>query len=115
MIKAEIIALSPQAVSVAFYYPVPPHMHSTASRDPSRVPAGAGMTASEIQELKDGTLYEIVRDIDPESMSKAQMRDKVEQSWADFKDEAKDEYLQKFSYMNLPGVVGKKWDETGWS
>ena len=115
MIRIEIISVSTQSIQAAFYYPVPPAVYSSASVDPTRTPAGSGLSASELQDLKDGRLHELVRDFDPESNTQAEMRNKIEDMWDSLKSVAKSEYLQSYSYVNMGDAVGKVWDGSSWS
>jgi len=115
MIKIEIISVQPQSITAAFYYPVPQSVYSSASVDPSRIPAGNGLSAQELQDLKDGKLWELVRDVDPESKTQVEMRLRIERMWDELKGPAKQDYIQKFSYTNMSSAVGKVWDGNTWS
>lgn len=115
MIRIEIISVQPQDITLALYYPVPPSIYSSASEDPARTPAGNGLSAPELQALKEGRLYEVMRTVDPMAKTQAEMRDAVEKLWDDTRGEAKTQYIQAYSYMNLPDIVGRTWDGDTWS
>jgi hypothetical protein len=115
MIRIEIISVTDQEVGLALYYPVPAHLYSVASKDPSRVPLGNGLNAQELQDLKDGKLFELEKSVSPEAKTQAEMRAAIEKTWDSSKSQAKTAYKQAYSYMNLPNLVGKKWDGNSWS
>jgi hypothetical protein len=114
-IRIEILSVQPTGITVAFYYPVPANIQSTAANDQARVPAGNGLSAAELQELKDGTLFEHIKTLDPQSMSLNEVKQAIENLWSDSIHEAKSAYMQLYSYINLPNAVGKTWDGTTWS
>ena len=115
MIKIEIIAVQPSAITVALYYPVPDKIYSTASKDPARLPAGNGLSGAEVQALKDGKLFEVVKDISPEAKTQGELRSAIEDLWANSRGEARTAYTSAYSYMNLPDIVGRTWDGDTWS
>lgn len=115
MIRIEILSVQPTNITVALYYPVPADIQSTAANDQSRTPAGNGLSTAEVQELKDGTLFEYIKTMDPQSMSLNEAKQAAETLWSDSRHEAKSEYMRLYSYINIPNVVGKTWDGTTWS
>jgi len=115
MIKIEIISVQPQSITVALYYPVPDAVYSLASKDDTRTPAGNGLSPQELQALKDGKLFELMKDLDPQSMTLNTVKTAIEDLWKDSAAEAKTEYIRAYSYVNIPNVVGRTWDGTSWS
>ena len=115
MIRIEIISVTDQEIGLALYYPVPANIYSVASKDPARMPLGNGLNAQELQDLKDGKLFEIEKTLSPEAKTQGEMKAAVEAIWNSSKSEAKTSYKQKYSYMNIPNLVGRKWDGNSWS
>jgi len=110
----EIIAAQPTSITVALYYLIPEGLRSSVAADPDRVPAGSGLTVEEVQQLKDGTLFEVIQEIDPATLSLNELQKAVELAWRTYQGEAKKDYIRAYSYVNIPGLVGRTWDGTTW-
>ncbi len=111
-IKLEIIDFSAEHVTVAFYWPVPVGDQLTGADDQARTPAGSALSAPEIQDLKDGKLYEQVRSFDTSGHTLAVMKSRLESLWTSLQDEALDAYRAAY---RLKDRVGSTWDGASWS
>ncbi len=109
-VKIELLSISPGSAGVALYYPVASPI--VAANDPSRTPAGTRLSPQEKQDLKDGTLFELVKSVSLSGMSKAQAKDHIEGLWENRKAEAKVAYAMLYRDADL---VGKVYDGTSWS
>lgn len=108
--KIEILSITVNAVSLALYYPIASPI--AAGSDPTRAPAGTRLSAQEEQDLKDGTLFELVKTISLSGMSKVQAKAHIEGLWENRKAEAKAAYAALYRDADL---VGKAFDGTVWS
>ena len=108
-IRLEILNISAGSVNVALYYPVPSAIYSPASVDTARTPAGIALNATEIQDLKDGKLFEYIDSLNVNGRTLPQMRVALEKLWDDRKLTAKDKYIDDYKY------AGRSWDGTTWS
>lgn len=116
MIRIEIIAVAPDSITVALYYPVPDAVYSSVAVDTDRVPAGNGLSPAEVAELKQGRIFELVKTVDPVSKTQQEARTFIENLWRESAQEAKTEYIRLYSYVNFPDIVGRTWDSDGnWS
>lgn len=107
-IQIEILQIT-NKVKAAFYYPVPPALFQPASVDPSRLPAGTRLSASEIQDLKDGTLYEyIIDEVKPNNVTVAEIQNKLIQLYNSRKSDAATRYTRAYSSDGLA------WDGIDW-
>lgn len=109
MIRIEILNITDGIVNLALYYPVPGGLYNPASNDQTRTPAGTRLSASELQDLKDGKLYEYLASIPVSSRKLPQLRGEIQRLWADKIPYAKAKYKQDFSY------TGRAWDGVNWS
>ena len=108
--KIEILSITPTLVSLAFYYPIASPIAEAS--DPTRVPAGTRLSAQEVQDLKDGTLFEQVQDISINRLTKPQAKAYIEGLWASRQATALEEYQAVWRDADL---VGKAFDGTSWS
>ena len=109
-VKIELLSISPSTVLVALYYPVVSPI--TAANDPNRTAAGTRLSALELQDLKDGTLFELVKNVSLSGMSKEKAKDHIEGLWDNRKVEAARTYAALYRDADL---VGKTYDGTSWS
>jgi hypothetical protein len=107
--QIEIIGCGPFEVQAAFYYAVPVNLRLGSANDQSRTPAGTRLSAQELQELKDGILYEYVATVSIRGMSTAEAQAAVQQARSDYAAAAAAQYRARFLY------VGKAFDGTNWS
>lgn len=107
--RIEILALTPEEVRVAFYYPTPA---LPGSADPLRAPSGAALAPEEIQAFKDGTLIEVVKALKIGGRSKAEVLPLIEEAWAAHRPAAKARHEKRHRFADL---VGTTWDGTGWA
>ena len=109
-VKIELLSITPSAVSVALYYPVT--VPIAEANDQSRTAAGLRLSAQELQNLKDGTLFELVAGVSINRLTKAQTKSYIEGLWDARKAEAEATYAALYRDINL---VGKAFDGTSWS
>ncbi len=109
-IKIEILDLTPERASLAFYYVIASPI--VAAADTTRTPAGTRLSAAEQQDLKDGTLFELRMTATISGLSKADARTRVEALWSDHEVEALRTYNRLYAAADL---VGKAWDGAAWS
>jgi len=109
MIQIEIIDLSGTEVRAAFYYEVLPNQYLPASEDQSRTPEGTRLSTQELQDLKDGNLFEKVRIIRIEGMKVNQIQAELVSQYNSGRQEASDEYRKL--YMG----AGLAYDGSSWS
>jgi len=108
-IKIELIDITNNLLTAAFYYPVPAQRRLPAANDQSRTPQGSRLSSQELQELKDGELFEFVVTQDISGMTRPQVRQMLENVYARKKRDA------AAQYKSLYGVVGIAWDGTSWN
>jgi len=108
-IQIEIINLTGIEVRAAFYYEVLPNQYLPASEDQSREPEGTRLSEQEIQDLKDGRLFEKIRIIRIEGMRVNQIQAKLVSEYNSGRQDVMAEY-SKF-YMG----AGLAYDGSGWS
>ncbi len=109
-VKIEILSITPKMVSLALYYPIA--VPITAADDQTRTAAGTRLSAQELQDLKDGTLFELVKSVSLSGMSKAKAKAHIEGLWDNRKAEAEAAYARFYRDAEL---VGKAYDGTSWS
>lgn len=109
-VKIEILALTPERASLAFYYVIASPIASAA--DATRLPAGTRLTVTEQQALKDGGLFEVLMSATISGLSKSGARMVVQAMWADHEIEALRTYNRLFTAADL---VGMAWDGASWS
>lgn len=109
-VKVEILTMAPQSVSVALYYPITNVI--AEANDPSRTAAGTRLSATELQNLKDGTLFEFVQSVSINRLSKSEAKAYIEGLWDARQIEALAEYQASYRDANL---IGKAFDGVNWS
>ena len=109
-VKIELLSILPQSVLVALYYPIATPI--AAANDQNRTSAGMRFSAQEQQDLKDGTLFELVKSVSINRLTKAQTKSYIEGLWADRKAEAEAGYAALYRDADL---AGKAFDGTSWS
>jgi len=108
-IEIEILEMT-TSVRAAFYYPVPPSVWLSGSVDQSRTPAGNRLSPAEVQELKDGTIHELIFVADrPAGTTTSQVQAKLEVEWDKAKGRAKADYVNQY------GAVGTAYDGGSWT
>ncbi len=108
--KIEILALTPERASLAFYYIIASPI--AAADDPTRTPAGTRLSVAEQQDLKDGKLFEVLMSATIGGLSKAAARTVVQTMWVDHEAEALVAYTRLYSRADL---IGMAWDGARWS
>ena len=108
--KIEILALTPERASLAFYYVIAAPI--AAAIDSTRTPAGTRLSVAEQQDLKDGNLFEMLMSATISGLSKAAARTVVEAMWSDHEAEALLAYTRLYARADL---IGMAWDGTSWS
>ncbi len=109
-VKIELLAISPKNASLALYYQIA--SPAPAADDQTRIPAGDRLSAPELQALKDGTLFELVKSISLSGMTKAQAKASIEGFWGERKAGANRAYIRAYRDADL---IGKAFDGTSWS
>lgn len=112
-IRIEILGLSDvdgrNAIRVALYFPVALAQQSPLAANPARVAAGIKLSASELQDLKDGKIVEEVREIDATGLTTAQLRAALVDLWQLRRP------IALASYANTWRLVGDTWtDAPAW-
>ncbi len=108
--KIEILALTPERASLAFYYVIASPI--AAADDPTRTPAGTRLSVAEQQDLKDGKLFEMLMSATIGGLSKTAARTVVQTMWSDHEAEALISYNNLYARADL---VGMAWDGASWS
>lgn len=109
-IKAEILEFDDNTVKAAFYYDVPNNSHSPASADNSKEPAGAGLDLSQRNELKAGTIIEMIRNINITGMDADQIHAALASSWTNDKAGALAANSRKYSTIFIGNkLIGNNW------
>ena len=109
-IQIEILSLTSQQVSLALYYPATNPIAEAA--DANRTPAGTRLSVQEQQDLKDGTLIELLKSVKILHKTKAQARARVEAVWEESADLAQFQYQATYRNADL---IGKAFNGTVWS
>jgi hypothetical protein len=93
MIEIEILTMDTQ-VHAAFYYvmddPLP------AAEDQTRDPAGNALSPEEIQDLRDGTVYEYLFTMPGSGDNVTQIQSKLQAQWLGNRQRANKEYAEKY-------------------
>ena len=111
-VKCEVIAVDGQKLTIAYYYPIDVADQLPAAVDANRVPAGSALSAQEIQDLKDGKIYEQLEVYEvPFGTPIATIAGKVQQRWNNGQDAALEEYKARYSFSSQ---VGRWWDGNVW-
>ena len=109
-VKLEIIGKSERSVSVAFYYPVVLGDREVRADVQSRTPAGSALSPGEIQGLRDGAIFELLRGFSTHGFTRAKMKVRLNAAWTEQEVEALATY--RSAYKDL----GAAMDDTGtWS
>ncbi len=82
------------------------------ANDQNRIPAGTRLSAAEKEDLKDGTLFELVQSVSINRLTKAETKTYIEGLWVARQTEALDEYQEVYRDVNL---VGKAFDGASWN
>lgn len=113
MTDIEILDVSGRNFRCAFYYAVPAGQQMADAVDANRVPAGSRLTAQELQDLKDGKLYELVRTVEvPDTMTTGQIGALLIANRTDMQPLAATEYKAAYSGKSF---VGKAYNGASWS
>lgn len=107
-IKIEIISIGGNAVTAAFYYPVPQSLFLPASDDQSRVPSGTRLSPAEVQSLKDGTLFEYMVTKEIEGVTVQQIQDRLVTAYNQLMPKAANEYRRLYE-NSLTAYDGTNW------
>lgn len=113
MTLIEILGADSGRLRVAFYYPVPANMQTPGAIDPSRIPQGTSLSATEISQIQNGVRYEYITEIPlPEDITLAQLKNLIEAKRGELQGDAANEYRSRYG---LERYVGKHFDGTNWS
>lgn len=108
-VQIEILEQSGTEVRTAFYYPVPPQQYLPGSDDQTRVPEGTVLSPAEIQDIKDGRLYEYVKIFPARNLTSQQIRDKLVTRYPIERTDAAAKYRELYSSL------GSWYDGTSWN
>lgn len=108
-VRIEILATTSDSASIALYYPVAAGSRLSAANDQARAAAGTRLSAQELQDLKDGALFEIVRSFSIRGMTPTQARTRLERMWTELQDDALAEYAARYRFAHAA------WDGSAWS
>lgn len=108
-LQIEILSADRDVAVCAFYYPVPVGSRLAAAADAGRTAAGKRLSAQELQDLKDGALFEVVIPLSVRGMTAAQARSRLQNSWTEHQSSALAAYTEKYRFLNLA------WDGSTWS
>ena len=92
MIEIEILNMDTQ-VQAAFYYVVTP---LPAAEDQTRNPSGTSLPPNEIQDLRDGTVYEYLFTIPGNGDAVHQIQTRLQSAWLGNRQRATQEYSAKY-------------------
>jgi len=104
--QIEILSLTNTSATLLLYYPVDIQDYLPLSSNPDRDPKGTGLSAQDIQDIKDGRLIEKLEDIRIPAENAA-VRQLIESQWNKFRQAAYREYRNKY--------FGRYYDGTDWS
>lgn len=104
MIECELLSVGKESVTAAMYYVVPADIYSPTSVDPNRVPKGTQLNATELQDLKDGKLFEYLCTITiTEGTPIAEVAVALDQAWTDCQEDASTLYNKLFGLATYIG------------
>ena len=109
MIKIEILSDSETETSALFYYSIPPGQVLPGANDQSRTPQGNALTAQELQDLKDGKLYEVNWSSGSTGLDVAARRSKLVNEWAQAQGDSLKAY--KLQYGGTGDYYDGSWHE----
>ena len=109
MIQIEIISDSGTETSALFYYSIPPGQVLPGAEDQSRTPLGNALNAQELQDLKDGKLYEVSWSSGSTGLDVAARRSKLVSEWAQAKGDSLQAY--KLQYGGTGDYYDGQWNE----
>lgn len=105
-IRLETLNITAGNLSVAMYHQIPTAFYSPESVDQARVPAGTGLDANELADLKSGHLVETIVDIPIEGKNVNTLRGVLMLKWGDMTPEVHRRYKGDYSYTS------RIWDGT---
>lgn len=108
-VRIEVLSSDRNSASVAFYYAVPVGSRLAGAADAARTAAGSRLSAQELQDLKDGALYEVTRSFPINGMTPAQARTRLQNVWTELEADALAEYAAKYRFAHAA------WDGSSWS
>lgn len=94
MIEIEILEMTRSQVTAAFYYPV---TRLPAAEDQSRTPRGSSLLAAQIQDLRDGKVFELIFDKATRGGNVAQIQAKLVQAYKANRQRALGRYTKLYS------------------
>lgn len=112
-VQVEIVDAKQKLMRAALYYSIPPGRQLSAAVDLTRVPEGVRLSPAELDALKQGALYELIREFNiPPKASNALVERILEREWERNRDRALQEYQREYGNTQLTGFF---WDGTSWS
>ena len=105
-IRIEILSRSNNKINSAMYYEIPADIYSPESVDNSRSPAGVGLSPSELKDLKDGRLVEVLDSTTVGNRPISELQTALERVWENGKDSTIQQYNNDYTY------IGQIWDGT---
>ena len=109
MIQIEILSEDGIVVTAAFYYEIPFGQQLLSAEDQNRTPAGTSLSAQELQDLKDGKIFEVIWSSGATGLNTAARRSKLVSEWAQNQGDAKAEY--KSVYGASGDYYDGQWNE----
>ena len=105
-----MLSKSGQDLYVVAYYPVPDAIYDESSVDPTRTPASNRLTTPEINNLKNGRLFEVLATVDVSGKDEAAVKTRIENLYASGESNAMNQYKKQFS-----DYVCQSWDGDIWT
>lgn len=109
--RIEIIAISGQSVTAAFYFSIDAGDRIAGASDPSRTAAG-NLSGQELVDLQSGALHEIVETHPTGNATRAQIAVKLTIRWGAVEGTALAHYIDAHDRAQ---DIGKVWNGTDWS
>lgn len=112
-VRIEILSAKPTLMKAALYYAIPAPQRLPGAVDVTRVPAGVRLSPTEVNQLRQGALYELVREFNIIPASTAgDIQGVLEREWNRNRQFAMQEYRKKYTNTQFNGFF---WDGASWS
>lgn len=107
-VRIEVLSANRSEAHVALYYVIPEVSRLAAAVDANRVALGTRLSAQELQDLKDGVLFEVDRTVSVVGMTNGQARTRLQNLWTEMESAALAEYTARYRHAHVA------WDGTNW-
>jgi len=108
--KIHILSKIGTTITVAFYYEVTDAEYEDSANDQARVPASSRLSSDDVQKVKDGRIFEFVKDFDVKGKKRGQILSQLATVYTNRRDDAIKKYHNQFRTY-----VGLSFDGEDWS